>query len=233
MSWPGRGRGVRLAAHDRAPRASAPAPAPQERADRRLDVDLDDIEVPDATAPGADVTIMASADRVEASHAASVVLDRLSERQRDVVALHARGLHRRQIAEHLRLTPRTVKRVMEQVLAIGRDELVRLAGNGCDSGERLVARLAFGLADASEARRAQLHLATCGRCGALYERLDVWRENVAALLPVPPIVAGAEHDRRTRRSDRLRRGVDVGAVGRTEPVLARGEHLGDGHGVAA
>ena len=46
-------------------------------------------------------------------------------------------------------------------------------------------RLAFGLASAREARQAQLHLAGCARCGALYERLDCWREKVAALLPLP------------------------------------------------
>ena len=191
-----------------------------------IDVDLDDIEVPEATMPGADVTIMAWSDRAEAAYAASVVLDRLSERQRDVVALHARGLHRRQIAEHLRLTPRTVKRLMEQVLAIGRDELVRLAGSGCDTGERMVARLAFGLAGASEARRAQLHLATCARCGALYERLDVWRENVAALLPVPPVAANGEQT--------VERAIQVvsdalsasAPSGRESPGAARG-HAGE------
>jgi hypothetical protein len=36
-------------------------------------------------------------------------------------------------------------------------------------------------------RAAQLHLATCPRCGALYERLDVWREKVAAVLPIPAV----------------------------------------------
>ena len=33
---------------------------------------------------------------------------------------------------------------MEQVLAAGRNELLRLAGQGCNEGEQLVARLAFG-----------------------------------------------------------------------------------------
>jgi hypothetical protein len=70
-------------------------------------------------------------------------------------------------------------------MAVGREELVRLAGHGCESGESLVARFAFGLAGPREVREAQLHLATCPRCGALYERLDVWRAKVAVLLPIP------------------------------------------------
>ena len=83
------------------------------------------------------------------------------------------------------MTPRSVKRALERIMAVGREELVRLAGHGCESGESLVARFAFGLAGPREARQAQLHLATCPRCGALYERLDVWRAKVAVLLPVP------------------------------------------------
>ena len=82
---------------------------------------------------------------------------------------------------------------MEQVLAAGRNELLRLAGQGCGEGEQLVARLAFGLAGPREARRAQLHLATCGRCGALYERLDLWREHVAGLLPLPAAAEAHSH----------------------------------------
>ncbi len=72
-------------------------------------------------------------------------------------------------------------------MTAGREQLVQLAGRGCASGERLVTRLAFGLASDREARQAQLHLATCPQCAGLYERLDLWRETVAALLPVPAV----------------------------------------------
>lgn len=132
-------------------------------------------------------------DHEELERLARVILSGLSSRQRAVIALHTRGMRRHQIAEHLDLTSRTVKRSMEQVLAAGRNELLRLAGQGCGEGEQLVARLAFGLAGPREARRAQLHLATCGRCGALYERLDLWREHVAGLLPLPAAAEAHSH----------------------------------------
>jgi len=124
-------------------------------------------------------------DRAEVQRVTGSVLAKLSERQREIVSLHGHGRKRPEIAEHLGMTPRSVKRALERIMAVGRDELVRLAGHGCESGETLVARFAFWLAGPGEARRAQLHLATCPRCGAMYERLDCWRENVAAVLPVP------------------------------------------------
>jgi len=73
--------------------------------------------------------------------------------------------------------------------SVGRTQLTKLVGYGCPDGHDLVARYAFGLAVDREARRAQLHLMTCPRCGAMYEGLDHWRERVAALLPLPPVAA--------------------------------------------
>ena len=93
---------------------------------------------------------------------------------------------------------------MEQILTIGRDQLVRLAGHGCEAGEGLVARSVFGLARSRDGRLAQLHLATCPRCGAMYERLDLWREKVAAALPVPVAAGAQEHGRRACGSGKHR-----------------------------
>jgi RNA polymerase sigma factor (sigma-70 family) len=130
-------------------------------------------------------------DQAELEQVTHSVLARLSERQREIVVLYSHGQRRSEIAEHLGVTPRSVKRALERILAEGRDELLRRAGRGCESGESLVARLAFGLASSRETRQAQLHLASCPRCGALYERLDCWREKVAALFPVPAIAEQA------------------------------------------
>ena len=130
-------------------------------------------------------------DQAELERVTESVLARLSERQRQIVVLYSHGRRRPEIAEHLGVTPRSVKRALERILAEGRDELLRRAGRGCESGESLVARLAFGLAGPRETRQAQLHLASCPRCGALYERLDFWREKVAALFPVPAAVEQA------------------------------------------
>ena len=121
------------------------------------------------------------------------VLERLSDSQRDVAALHSHGFRRARSPSTWTRRRAVVKRVVEQILTIGRAELAELAGHGCEDGHQGVARLAFGLAGPREARRAQLHLATCERCGAMYERLDLWREKVAALLPVPPAVDAHAH----------------------------------------
>src|SRR4051794_19691717 len=126
-------------------------------------------------------------DDLEVERVARAVLARLSERQRELIALHVRGRKRAQIAAHLGITPRSVKRQLARIMAEARAELVRLAGEGCPARQPLVARLAFGLANPREVREAQLHLATCPRCGVLYERLDLWRAKVAALLPLPAV----------------------------------------------
>jgi len=126
-------------------------------------------------------------DDVEVERVAHAVLGRLSERQREIAALHAHGRKRPQIAAHLGITPRSVKRQLEQILATGRAELVALAGHGCPTGEPLVARLAFGLASPREVNDAREHLASCPHCGVLHERLGLWREKVAALLPIPAV----------------------------------------------
>ena len=165
------------------------------RAGREVLLAAGDTELAAVRSPASDPVdeLIEREDHEELERLARVILSGLSSRQRAVVALHTRGMRRQQIAEHLDLTPRTVKRSMEQVLAAGRNELLRLAGQGCGEGEQLVARLAFGLAGPREARRAQLHLATCGRCGALYERLDLWREHVAGLLPLPAAAEAHSH----------------------------------------
>lgn len=62
------------------------------------------------------------------------------ERQRAIAALYSHGRRRPEIAEHLGMTPRSVKRALERIMAVSREELVRLAGHGCESGESLVAR---------------------------------------------------------------------------------------------
>lgn len=118
------------------------------------------------------------------------VLDDLTERQRAVAVLYSHGLQRKQIAAQLDITPRIVKRSLEQLLTSGRRRLIRMAGGGCVEGEPLVARYAFGLGSNRDIQRAQIHLATCPRCGAMYERLGFWREQVAATIPLPA-VAGA------------------------------------------
>lgn len=132
-------------------------------------------------------------ERAEIDRLALAIVEQLPERERKVAVLHSHGFARKEIASHLGETPRVIKRSVEEVLAAGRAQLTKLVGYGCPDGHELVTRYAFGLAVGNDARRAQLHLMGCPRCGAMYEGLDLWRERVAALLPVPPAVEAHAH----------------------------------------
>ena len=134
----------------------------------------------------------------EIDRAAHAVLERLSDRQREIVALHARGSKRPQIAVHLGLTPRTVKRQLERIMTVGRAELVHLAGHGCEPGEPLVARLAFGLASPHEAGQAQIHLAGCA---AVRAALRAPRRMARAGRRAGPRPRGRTRPSRPRRLD--------------------------------
>lgn len=120
------------------------------------------------------------------------LLGRLTEHQRQVAAMYAHGAQKPEIAQRLGLTPKSVKRALERVLAAGRDELSTAAGRGCKESGVLVSRFAFGLTSQRESRAALAHLTSCADCAHLLECLDVWRARVASILPAPPAVA-AEH----------------------------------------
>lgn len=153
------------------------------------------VDEPPADAPSldpslgpADEVLIRVEERAEIDELSVAILDRLPERDRHIAVLHSHGFARKQIASHMGVTPRIVKRSVEEILATGRQQLTRVVGYGCADGHDLVSRYAFGLGSPREARRAQLHLTTCDRCGVMYERLDLWRERVAALVPIPPAV---------------------------------------------
>jgi RNA polymerase sigma factor (sigma-70 family) len=95
-------------------------------------------------APAAEQELIEREDDREVDRVARAVVDRLSARQREIVALHVRGSKRPEIATQLGMTPRSVKRQLERIMTAGRAELVRLAGHGCESGEPLVARSRSG-----------------------------------------------------------------------------------------
>jgi hypothetical protein len=109
----------------------------------------------------------------------------MTERQRQVVVLHSQRVRGREIAKRLGTSERRVKRLKEHAYGHARAALVEAAGGGCTAGERLVSRLSFGTATASERARANAHLDSCRDCLALYRRLELFHEKIAALLPVP------------------------------------------------
>ncbi|HET6867167.1 MAG TPA: sigma-70 family RNA polymerase sigma factor [Solirubrobacteraceae bacterium] len=167
----------------------------RERVKHEIVVDTSNaaLESTDASLAAPDEVLIEREDRAEVNRLTLALLDRLAERERRIAVLHSHGLARNEIAQHMGITPRIVKRSVEEILTTGRDQLVRLVGFGCADGHEYVSRYAFGLAGVREARRAQTHLMTCARCGAMYERLDMWRDRVAALLPVPPVVESHAH----------------------------------------
>jgi len=111
---------------------------------------------------------------------------KLNDRQRDVLALYCSDTTRKEIAHRLQISEKRAKRDLEAILAKGRSLLVGKAGGGCAGGREMVVALAFGmLRNSRELAGAQAHLAGCAACGGLYERLEMFRDAAAAILPVP------------------------------------------------
>lgn len=114
------------------------------------------------------------------------IADKLNERQRDVLALYCLDLTRSEIAQRLQISEKRAKKDLEAILATGRQLLAGKAGRGCLEGQRMVTAFAFGLLRRPrELATAQAHLAGCTQCGALYERLEMFRDAAAALMPIP------------------------------------------------
>ena len=145
-----------------------------------------------AVAPAAtdsvDTDLLDADNPVELEPVVAAIANGLSERQRMVLSLFCRDAPRREIAERLDISERRAKKDIEAILKKSRRTLLRLAGGGCADGEAPTTRLAFGLLSGAEAvTAAQAHLATCAACERLYERLDLFRDKAAALLPVPAV----------------------------------------------
>jgi RNA polymerase sigma factor (sigma-70 family) len=122
-------------------------------------------------------------DRVELRELSRSVTGRLSDRQRRVLALRVEGLDVHTIAEREAASRKAIRKDIERIFAVGRDEILRRAGFGCPEGHDLVARYAFRLR--ADWAAAQMHIAGCERCGRFFVSLDSWRERAATVLPFP------------------------------------------------
>lgn len=158
-----------------------------------------------AEEPGPAEEAIAHEDEADLEALVREVSDSLSERKREILALYGAGYKRPEIAAHLGLTERAVKRDLLEIMDEARVAIAEKAGGGCLRGEPLVLRFAYGLASTAEAEQARLHMKGCHRCEVLWERLDAWREKAAVLLPAPAIeqaspgfLGGASHRRRPR-----------------------------------
>jgi RNA polymerase sigma factor (sigma-70 family) len=137
--------------------------------------------------PGPAEEAIAHEDEAELVALVREVSDSLPERKREILALYGAGYKRPEIASHLGLSERAVKRDLLEIMDEARAAIARKAGGGCVRGEPLVLRFAYGLASGAEAEQARLHMKGCHRCGMLWERLDAWREKAAVVLPAPAI----------------------------------------------
>ena len=131
-----------------------------------------------------------TADRLDAEVNLELVVHeieaQLNDRERDVLALYCSRTARKEIAQRLRISEKRAKKDLEAILAKGRTVLVGKAGGGCADGREMVVALAFGmLRNPRELAGAQAHLAGCAACGGLYERLEMFRDAAAAILPLP------------------------------------------------
>ncbi len=138
-----------------------------------------------ADSPSPEQLVIGREDEIDLAKLTETVTSTLPDRQRDVLALYGAGYRRPEIAAQLGIRERIVTRDLLEILDKARAALARLAGGGCEAGEALIVRLACGLATPVETSQAQLHLARCQRCQQFHERLNLWREKVGAILPIP------------------------------------------------
>lgn len=160
-----------------------------ERSARELLVDPTEGDL--AETPSADPDpaeqIIARQDEGELEALVGEVADSLSDRRREILALHLAGLKRAEIGERLGLSVRAVERELLKIMDEARTVLARRAGGGCETGESLILRFVYGLASSAEVAQARMHLDRCHRCDGFYERLTEWREKAAVILPAPAI----------------------------------------------
>src|SRR5918996_1615154 len=99
---------------------------------------------------GADVELIERERQRQQAELAQTVLASLNERQRCVAALHSHGLTGPEIARQLGTSRLRVKHLKAESMARARAPLVAQGGGGFEDGERLISRLAFGLASGRE-----------------------------------------------------------------------------------
>ena len=127
---PDRGRGLHLAAPRRPIASSRTCAAGCVRGRSASFCPRDGAGVPARGSRGATAedVLIDQEDQAELERVTGSVLARLSERQRQIVVLYSHGRRRPEIAEHLGVTPRSVKRALERILAVGQGRAAAACG---------------------------------------------------------------------------------------------------------
>lgn len=152
-------------------------------------VELDQLRtVADRHTPTPEETVVAR-ELAHQVREAAIELDDVSLRA--VALFHVQGLKKREVGEVLGLTEWELRRCLEKAnrklhaIFVGVD-----SGAACRSGRTGVLRLAFGLAEVKEARRARAHVRHCPECARQLARAGAYRRAAAAVVPLPVLAPG-------------------------------------------
>ncbi len=132
-------------------------------------------------------------DRDVSQHENIALADRLlssfTPRDRDILCLAwGEGEKKPEIARQLGVSPRIVKRTLEDGRRRLQDRLVTELGYGCNTdGEQLIRELVFQHANPAQRAQAVLHMRNCRKCRQLHSRLKQVRAGAAALAPMPAL----------------------------------------------
>jgi DNA-directed RNA polymerase specialized sigma24 family protein len=163
---------------------------------------------------------------IGARDAQAILLEHLTGRQQRVLKLHwGWGLRVKDVASALRLSPRTVRREIEDAAAVVAENASWLTP--CTQGARrsLVKAYVLGLLSDRRAAKALAHLEECASCRALRDQMEETLRGAAALIPVgviadPPAADPSALERLVQGADVARESLIDAATGTKHQVAA-------------
>lgn len=154
------------------------------------------------------------------------LLEELTPLQRKIVKLRwGCGIPRREAAAHLGISERSVKREMlAAARVIARNAELERAGRWCEQKRGLVVAYSLGTLGPMRTARAREHLRRCATCREVALAVRDRVEGLAAVLPLPALVAGTSSNgilaRVAELGDSVRTGLTDLGTGAKEHALA-------------